>query len=456
MHEDFEIEDMVEQTQRFVSYKALHRDSGRKFLVRRYLIDRVAGLGKVANWQDEFSEIVEQFSRIEGVHLHNLINGGEDFRDNSPYAVFEWLDKFTLAQFLKETSRLKIRVVIEIASSTLDALSILHDKGVIHGDVCPKNIYYAAGKESSRWGLLWDPVCALRCKHGVHRSNLDVFIAPEINEGLNHSKSSDLYAVGQVVKSIAGPVEKDHFLYQWLTKITAYSADARFGSAKDALMELLELKHKITDTAPVTTKTKKEKVAPISEGDASIKSQKVAPLNRLEGRKIILVLCAILLVGLALLIAKKSASKKEEVSTSTPVISPETGIVSSDKSEPGVKEILQSNIITSDWVLSPDDIDKIKERDKKVAVVRGTVADVFQSKSKKTTYFSFGGEEGGSNVPFLKLQAHTGEVLGGKSLEQLQEMFSGKVIEVKGKITYEQLLQGYYLRFKSIEDLTIH
>lgn len=68
--------------------------------------------------------------------------------DGTPYLVMERLRGSTLADRIRAEGRLDPRVVIEVAIQILSALQAAHDKGVIHRDMKPENIFL-----SSRPGL---------------------------------------------------------------------------------------------------------------------------------------------------------------------------------------------------------------------------------------------------------------------------------------------------------------
>ncbi len=63
--------------------------------------------------------------------------------DGSPYLVMEKLTGKTLAQRLQKETRLSADDVVEIIIQTLSGLGAAHDKGIVHRDVKPDNIFIA-------------------------------------------------------------------------------------------------------------------------------------------------------------------------------------------------------------------------------------------------------------------------------------------------------------------------
>jgi eukaryotic-like serine/threonine-protein kinase len=69
--------------------------------------------------------------------------------DGSPYLVMERLHGETLAQRLERETRLPVDELLDIMVQVLSALSVAHQRGVIHRDLKPDNIFLAR-REGSR------------------------------------------------------------------------------------------------------------------------------------------------------------------------------------------------------------------------------------------------------------------------------------------------------------------
>jgi serine/threonine protein kinase len=80
-------------------------------------------------------------ARIESEHVVRCIDGGVD-EDERPYLVLEWLDGQDLADRLK-VSRLSMLEAIELTRQTALGLQAMHDVGVVHRDVKPRNLFLA-------------------------------------------------------------------------------------------------------------------------------------------------------------------------------------------------------------------------------------------------------------------------------------------------------------------------
>ena len=74
-----------------------------------------------------------------------ILDDGVD-QDGTVFLVMELLEGSSLRQLLGESRTLPVAVVARIASGVLDVLATAHDKGVVHRDVKPANIFI--GRES--------------------------------------------------------------------------------------------------------------------------------------------------------------------------------------------------------------------------------------------------------------------------------------------------------------------
>jgi serine/threonine protein kinase len=78
-------------------------------------------------------------ARVDSDHVVRCLEGGVD-EDDRPYLVLEWLDGQDLAERMK-ASRVSVPEAIEITRQTALGLQAMHDAGIVHRDVKPRNLF---------------------------------------------------------------------------------------------------------------------------------------------------------------------------------------------------------------------------------------------------------------------------------------------------------------------------
>ena len=68
------------------------------------------------------------------------------------FQVMEHVEGLTLQQLLKQRTQLAVPEALEIAAGAARALEEAHDKGVVHRDIKPKNIFFVAEDETVKVG----------------------------------------------------------------------------------------------------------------------------------------------------------------------------------------------------------------------------------------------------------------------------------------------------------------
>ena len=81
-----------------------------------------------------------QFRTVQGiVHIYDV------FEENgTAYLVMEYLEGETLSEKIKRGEKLDEETVVNLLVEILDALEVVHEKGIIHRDIAPNNIFLCA------------------------------------------------------------------------------------------------------------------------------------------------------------------------------------------------------------------------------------------------------------------------------------------------------------------------
>jgi eukaryotic-like serine/threonine-protein kinase len=121
---------------------------GRVFKARHRLMDRVVALKVILPDSAMNESVVSRFFRemkIVGLMEHpNVVRAIDaDVHEGSPYIVMEYLEGDDLERFLARRGPLSPEQVIAYMSQAARGLAHAHEKGVIHRDVKPTNLFLA-------------------------------------------------------------------------------------------------------------------------------------------------------------------------------------------------------------------------------------------------------------------------------------------------------------------------
>jgi cell division septation protein DedD len=152
-------------------------------------------LGIDARWQKRFIDEARAASSISDPNVLQLSDFGTD-QKNVSYAVFEPTDGKTLAD-LERGPAMDERRAVEIAKAIAAGLVSAHEKGVIHGQLAPKNIF--ANDESVKvFGFGGD-------KLNVSRDADPHYLAPEqLGKFPASDERSDVYSLGVMLYEMLG------------------------------------------------------------------------------------------------------------------------------------------------------------------------------------------------------------------------------------------------------------
>lgn len=172
-------------------------------------------------------------ARIHSEHVVRCLDGGVDDEDR-PYLVLEWLGGQDLSERLK-ASRLSTRDALEITRQAALGLQAIHDAGIIHRDVKPRNLFVAQTAPEQPFvvklldlGVAYD-TCSER-PEGVTMGT-PFYMSPEQAQGVaTVGTASDLFSLGALLfelltgrRPFVGPTT-----YSLLAKI-ALQATPRLG-----------------------------------------------------------------------------------------------------------------------------------------------------------------------------------------------------------------------------------
>lgn len=144
-------------------------------------------LGVDARWSKRFIDEARAASAVTHPNLLNINDFGTDAK-NVSYAVYEPVDGKTLAD--PDESGMKSEATsVEIARQIAHAVAAAHEKQLVHGNLCPQNIF-VDGETAKVYGLGGDAL-------NISRNADPRYLAPEqIGDYPVVGERSDIYSLG--------------------------------------------------------------------------------------------------------------------------------------------------------------------------------------------------------------------------------------------------------------------
>lgn len=105
--------------------------------------------------------------------------------------------------------RLDVEVVLRIASQVSDALALVHEQGVVHGELSSESVLVVEPDRAYLWDMPLVIANRMTDRRGENRlmQNLPrtaAFLAPERAQGAGASPAGDVYSLGAVLCALAG------------------------------------------------------------------------------------------------------------------------------------------------------------------------------------------------------------------------------------------------------------
>ncbi|HEX2679171.1 MAG TPA: serine/threonine-protein kinase, partial [Polyangiales bacterium] len=165
--------------------KLLHRDT----LVRDDMVAR-------------FLREAEVCARFDHPNLVKVHEAGR-MRDGAPFMVMERLQGETLDVRLRKQGQLALPEVMALAHALAAGLGHAHERGVVHRDLKPHNVFLHESTGASRWTILDFGISKLEDSTGTLTRELLVgtpaYMSPEQALGLPVDARSDVFAMASVL-----------------------------------------------------------------------------------------------------------------------------------------------------------------------------------------------------------------------------------------------------------------
>ncbi len=198
-----------------------HRATGRRVVAK--LIH--AKLAADARLMERLRIEAQSLAELDHYHIVRIL-GLDKTRTHRPFLVLEYLEGQTLADELKTSGVPHVLEALSFASHLLSAVGAAHEKGLVHRDIKPDNIFVCSLQDGRRFVKLLD-FGVVRVMPGSTavapmpqdlRTNTGVvlgtprYVSPEGALGEEVDPRADLYSVGLVLYSmLVGRGPFDHW-----------------------------------------------------------------------------------------------------------------------------------------------------------------------------------------------------------------------------------------------------
>ena len=144
-------------------------------------------------------QLLKEAKTVGKLQHPNIITLYEaDQHRDTPYLVFEYVDGFSLQDYLKREGKLSSKKAINIISPILNAIGYAHKRGVIHRDLNPHNIILTSDNNKPRlmdFGI--STLLGNKAENGIW-GTLN-YLSPEQCEGKPATAASDTFSIGLIL-----------------------------------------------------------------------------------------------------------------------------------------------------------------------------------------------------------------------------------------------------------------
>ena len=292
LHDRYEIEEKLGAGGFAVVYAAFDRTIERKVAIK------VLNLHLMMGSEEETSETLQRFlreARVAAKIRHPSSIEVYDFGvlevGQRPYIIMEFLEGWDVAQELKDSGPMESQRLFPLFCSALDALDEAHEKGIIHKDLKPSNLFLSHAGTKQEILKIVDFGIAHVNTPGKERltqtgvmSGTPEYLPPEYVEEQSVTEMMDIYQMGLcLVEILCGvPVVQAASPYQAAFKHVNGDLDIPPEFQEGPFGELLD-RALAKDPAERFSSAKDFSIALAEIDAASVTPQSLADTQRVEG-----------------------------------------------------------------------------------------------------------------------------------------------------------------------------
>jgi serine/threonine protein kinase len=200
-------------------------------------------------------EEIVALSHISHPNIARLIDSGQ-FNDGTRFLVTEYVDALSVYEILSIHGKLDPLRTARIIRQIANALSEVHQEGVVHRDIRPENIIVTPGEGEAEQAVLVNFGASNGEANDVNRA----FKAPEVFDGRGSTIASDIYSLAVVA-------------YEMLTGILPFDAPTSRAMVRAQYAGLERLPTEVNPELPSTVDRVLEKALAFSLADRYVKAR---------------------------------------------------------------------------------------------------------------------------------------------------------------------------------------
>jgi predicted Ser/Thr protein kinase len=194
-------------------YEARHTRLGAKRFAIKVLHPEYTRQPEVVS---RFQREAEAAASLKSPHVVGVYDVGKT-PDGRPFMVAEYLDGKELANHLEDSGKLGVPAAVRIVRQICKALSLAHEKGVVHRDMKPENVFLTGDLAAPTATVLDFGISKIGDGTGTNLTKTGMimgtpsYMAPEQARGERVDHRADVYAVGAILyTALTGKRPFDH------------------------------------------------------------------------------------------------------------------------------------------------------------------------------------------------------------------------------------------------------
>ncbi len=187
----YEVLEEMEETPIFAAFKAKDRVQVREVIVRVLQ----SPFAQESQFVHALNHVVGRVSQVSHPGLERLI--GMDDHEGQPFLVSEFSAGQPLSDRIKKLAPFSAPVAVSMGISIAEALEILHQSGIVHGDVSSRNVMVASdGNTKLMLPGMWESYSSSKTAGAVMLPLMAPYLAPEVTADGMPSAATDVYSLG--------------------------------------------------------------------------------------------------------------------------------------------------------------------------------------------------------------------------------------------------------------------